>query len=338
MSIMSCGDDATVNPQPPSSAENIVFYNQVDAYGEILSVYRISGDGTGKVKIADTAAIWGHSFKNKIVYSKFAGNTTEIVIANADGTGSKTIKTINESSVRCALSPDAMKVMYYFYVESGLSSYTAIHCMNIDGTEDITLVPLAANETIPMFSPDGSQVAFLKDVKEDALRHSDSLFIINTNGTGERFIAAGMENVSDYIDVLDWSPDGKKIVAENRNNGNIIMIVTIANGAVEFINNTVTLFSPVWAPNNREIAFTGFEGGKFYLNTMNSDGSAQKKLTPPASKTAVPSFIQWPLDGTSLLYTEYSLDKKYGPLKLINRNTLQTITLDERALRGYWKK
>ena len=114
LAFTSCSDDA-VNPPSgnPSSAENVVFFTQVSEDQSNATLFRVNIDGTGKAKIADSSVIYGHSFKNKIAYTKLdvPKKTAYITLADANGGNAQTLLSLPRPT-DVILSPTATKIAY----------------------------------------------------------------------------------------------------------------------------------------------------------------------------------------------------------------------------------
>lgn len=110
---------------------------------------------------------------------------------------------------------------------------TGVYLLSVDGQSRQAL-SVAENhqifDTMPRFSPDGSQVAF---IRWSASSLGD-LFIVNTRNRETRQITFDQKNIND----IQWSPDGKSIFfSSNRNGNQRLWRIDSTGGTPELINN-----------------------------------------------------------------------------------------------------
>ena len=104
----------------------------------------------------------------------------------------------------------------------------------------------------PQISPDGSQIVYgRQSVDKMNDRHHSSLWIMNADGTHDRFLADGGG--------AQWSPDGKRIayVAPGKPDGAQIFVkwVDLEGVGSQVSNLTESPSNLAWAPDGRAIAF-----------------------------------------------------------------------------------
>lgn len=160
-----------------------------------------------------------------------------------------------------------------------------IHVMNADGTNITRLTDTEADNNSPVFSPDGSRIAFVssRDGKSQ-------IYIMNADGTNQT-------RLSDAT-VEDWAPafnpDGTKIVfaSSRRGAAEIYVMNTDGTGVVRLTNLTDLTkrlpgdLEPRFSPDGRKIAFVSKARdcagvldpncGGIYL--MNADGTRIMRL------------------------------------------------------------
>jgi TolB protein len=84
----------------------------------------------------------------------------------------------------------------------GDDGFWHIYSMNVDGSQRRRLTDANAHDREPDWSPEGSKIVFVRLAGESD--HSGEIYVMNANGSGERFLVNGGEP--------QWSPDGTQIV------------------------------------------------------------------------------------------------------------------------------
>jgi Tol biopolymer transport system component len=177
-----------------------------------------------------------------------------------------------------------------------------IWTMTADGENRIRLTDHLAEDFDPVWSPDGSMIAFRshRDGNEE-------VYVMNVDGSDERNLTANPW--SDYSP--EWSPDGSRIAfatdRDANSGGNDIYTVnvdgtdpqrlTVAGGIDEY---------PSWSPDGRLIAYACTGGrrnpdgvGDFEVCVMNADGTDQRQLT---DAEGVSDFPAWSPDGSTIAF------------------------------------
>ena len=168
-----------------------------------------------------------------------------------------------------------------------------LYQMDVDGSDFHRVdSPLSAN-TIPIYSPDAQQIAYLP--------RSDELIVSNADGSGKRCLTCGMGG-SLLLPV--WAPDGHALVFSffNDKEENLYRVNVDGTNLIRLTNsNAPNAFNadPAWSPNGQQIAFSSNQaGGSPEIYVMNADGSNQVQLTSISGKE--PS---WSPDGQQIAFT-----------------------------------
>ena len=150
------------------------------------------------------------------------------------------------------------------------------------------------------FSPDDRQIAF-----HWMTRDSSEIRIIGVDGTGLRTLVRD----TGYQQPLDWSPDGRQILAAAfGNNGKLTLLsVQVATGATRVLkpdglwrqgNSVHAAFSP----DGAYVAYSAqasAESGKYDVFVMKSDGTGDAAVVQHPANDA---FLGWSPDGGAVLF------------------------------------
>jgi Tol biopolymer transport system component len=154
---------------------------------------------------------------------------------------------------------------------------------NADGTnaQNLTVeLPFDLWRDDPAWSPDGQWIAFTQS-RGTAGPGRGSIWIMRADGSEKRQLTSHPDNGFDLGP--SWSPDGQRIAFQRGG----IAIVTVATGAVSYLDLPGTASQPAWSPDGRHIAFAWRPSepgsGTWELYTVRPDGSGMRlRTTNPA--------------------------------------------------------
>src|SRR5262249_40590151 len=132
-----------------------------------------------------------------------------------------------------------------------------IYLQKNDGTAPINLTQSsAANDTQPVFSPDGEQILFRSE------REGGGIYLMKATGGQAR-------RLTDHGHNPAWSPDGREIVfsngsfarlSERGNLGSPLFVMNVATGETREVAAPDTV-QPNRSPHGDRIAYWGVQGG-----------------------------------------------------------------------------
>jgi Tol biopolymer transport system component len=149
-----------------------------------------------------------------------------------------------------------------------------IFVVDADGTDAIRLTESPTFDSSPVFSPDGSKIAFMTDRDGD-----NEVFVMGADGSNPTNIT----NNDSYDAAPSWSPDGSKIATQSVRDGTDNEVVVMDADGSDQTNVTANDdddYEPAFSPDGRRIAFSSNRDGGQELYHMNAtDGSSVARLT-----------------------------------------------------------
>lgn len=289
--------------------------------GGVFNVWVVNPDGSGAAAMTHLTATGSEALEpawsrdgSKVAFTSEGAldgsdaantnSTPNIWVVNSDGTGATPLTKLtssNSGSFSPAWSPDGTKIA--FSSERALDGSDArntngginLWIMNADGSSPTPLTKITASEiAVPVWSPDGSKIAFASDRAvdgSDAINNTNNVWVINADGTGltalTKLTAAGSG-----VNTVVWSPDGTKISfdSERALDGSNTATATEniwlmnADGSNQQPLTRVQGAEPSWSPDGSKIAFVSvaaFDGSNApnagstaNIWVMNADGSS----------------------------------------------------------------
>jgi len=190
-----------------------------------------------------------------------------------------------------ALSPDGRSVA----VSTAGSGGTDIWIKRLDvGT--FTRLTLTGRDRRPAWSPDGREVAFVRDsgATSDVYAHA-----VDGSGRERRLV-----HIEQPIQETVWMPDGRWILVRTDNNAaasaDIIAISTTGDSArVMVASSPAVETEPAVSPDGRWIAYSSNETGNFEIYVRPFPGSAEARWPVSSGGGRSPA---WSKDGRALYF------------------------------------
>jgi Tol biopolymer transport system component len=172
-----------------------------------------------------------------------------------------------------SLSPDGRSVVY----ASHSSGNWDIYLLRVGGKNPINLTKgAAADNTQPVFSPDGERIAFRSE------RAGGGIFVMGSTGESVR-------RLTDFCYFPAWSPDGREIACSTVNTrrpdvrdslSSQIFAIDAGSGKRRLVSGGIAdAVQPSWSPDGRHIAFWGVREGARDIFTVSREGSDVVSVT-----------------------------------------------------------
>lgn len=193
-----------------------------------------------------------------------------------------------------AVAQPATNGRIVFASERDASFASELYSIAPDGTGATRLTWNSTTEQYPVWSPDGSQIAFQRFADNDAGR--PGIHVMSAHGTNDRRLTPDAPN-SDEMQPT-WSPDGSQIAfASTRFDSWRVWVINLDGTGLRQLTGEFST-APAWSPDGSRIAFLAAGGG---IATVRPDGSDRRQVTsPPAGFTdEAPS---WSPDGSRLVF------------------------------------
>lgn len=178
-----------------------------------------------------------------------------------------------------------------------------IYSMNADGTNATRLTNNSSSDTEPVFSPDGTKIAFSSASFRDSIQ---DIYSMNADGTGLTRLTTNAL----YLPAAEpaFSPDGAKIAFTNgcmECNQELYVMNADGSGQTRLTINGSYDSEPVFSPDGSKIAFASERDRNFEIYSMDADGTNQTRLTNHASFDGQPDWQ--PLNAGRLLKPDLSV-------------------------------
>ena len=191
-----------------------------------------------------------------------------------------------------ALSPDGQTMVF-------ISNWDQpdVVILPVEGGQPINLTQTpSAHEDTPVFSPDGSTIAFASDREGDW-----NIYLMDTDGGNVRPALSGDAGTDDEVHPA-FTPDGLGLIfSSNRADGNWD-IYTAPIGGSEWTRLTTDPAAdrfPTLSADGRTIAFRSERDGNSEIYLMDADGSNLRRVTDDPAFDGYPSIIP---DGSGVVF------------------------------------
>jgi len=197
----------------------------------------------------------------------------------------------------------------------------AIWAMLSDGSDPQRLTNGDWNDFSPVWSPDGSRIAFVSD--RDGNRE---IYVMYADGSGPQNLT--QNSADDWTP--SWSPDGNYLAFASFRERNWEIYVMRADGTEQtrLTQNPAADYAPAWSPDGELLAFVSDRDRNLEIYTMSPDGSGQVRITVEPATDQAPA---WSSDGSLIVWESYRDDNMEIYAADRNGQNVRPITRDAYA-------
>ena len=151
----------------------------------------------------------------------------------------------------------------------------------------------------PVWSPDGSRIAFYSDRNFNLPDRDNNVDIYTMGSNGEGLTQLTDHNASDAFP--DWSPDGARIAfySERDGNGELYAMNADGSGVTRMTNDPSVDIPYGWSPDGQSLLFSSGRNGTLDLFLLNVEDLGVKQLTNLKGHEAT---AEWSPDGTRIAF------------------------------------
>jgi TolB protein len=189
-------------------------------------------------------------------------------------------------------SPDGQRIVFVYDRLEGTDGKLQIDTAQPDGSDRKNLLPHAAFDESPRWSPDGKFVAFVSTRGKN-----QDIWTMDSQGKNLKQLTS--DTAADNSPA--WSPDGKHLAFTSGRSGNFEIWSMNADGSDQkkLTDHPRMDYWPVWSPEGKHIAFTSNRDGNYEIYVMDADGKNVRNISNhPASD----NFAAWSPDGRRLAW------------------------------------
>ena len=190
----------------------------------------------------------------------------------------------------------------YYRAEYRRKRSYEIATANIDGSETRRLTKNLQLDHYPVWSPDGTRIAFMSNSERWAPENGGRLYKMASDGSDVRLLTPSLDNLGFYPPV--WSPDGERIafIAREEERRGQPPLHSLALHVVEADGYKLTRIGettgmPTWSPDGSELAFAAGGEHEPGVYAIRPDGTGLRLIIPVAGV----SQVRWSPDGTGVL-------------------------------------
>lgn len=216
----------------------------------------------------------------RAVYTSYKQGFPDIYLIDLK-TGNRTrIASYPGTNLAGGLSPDGREALMVLSKDGNPDIY--LKQLDSGRLTRLTQTP-RAGEASPVWSPDGSQIAYVSDAQGAG---HPQIYVMNRSGTGRLLTSRGRENVSP-----DWGQNGWIVFCSKRQGLYGIYIINPATGEERAVSPSDANYEdPSWAPDGRHIVCARGDSRHSAVYMLDTMGDAPLCLTRDGGNWYSPSW------------------------------------------------
>lgn len=288
------GSAASSTTEPPlidDPTERITFgrWGASEDRSRPPALWTANADGSDPTPVGDQRG-WYTEWspdRSHLIFDLAVGPSEHVATIRPDGSEYTQLTTGDGFHGDPAYSPDGQTIAFAYSATTSLEPETAqLWLMEADGSNPRALLDPddAGSDWEPVFSPDGSQIAFTRE-KEGPDGAVSAIHVVNADGSEVRRLSP----FDDYVEHPRWSPDGATVIYNIEYKANLddprngIWTVPAAGGDTVSLlptNKQFHVFKPSYSPDGSRllVGCSPRETGNEDLCVANADGTALRTI------------------------------------------------------------
>ncbi|MFD3400542.1 hypothetical protein ACFWUU_07710 [Kribbella sp. NPDC058693] len=298
MGMMSSTRAAEARASAPPAKAHVyshngqIVFDRVSADGEAIITSNPDGAGQHPLGVGGCCADWSPD-GSRLALAGPAGWPTPdgrigTAIVNPDGSGYHVLPIpVAGLNLGCfPWSPNGKRLACSGWDDNDPSRSGVYTVRSSDGGGLVRLAknPYGGIDDPGDYSPDGSQIVFVRENPNLAEGHNKALFVVDTNGSRSRQITRWGQG---GCCTASWSPDGRWILFDAPAPDKHALFVVHPNGdglhkiPLRTGESWYDAFEPVWSPNGKHIAFSMYlpSLGQDDIFTVRANGTGLVQVT-----------------------------------------------------------
>lgn len=274
-------------PARPAPVGGRILYGEWHPKDQHASWFTANPDGSGiqDLHLTTTCANWFPDGSRILITDDPAygpGQPLRPAVVEPDGTGLHPLDATKDPTLNLgcgAVSPDGSTLALEGFNENArrLNGIYLVRASDGGGLTRLTRNPYGMGDEYPRFSPDGAQIAFMRERPGVSPQGAGALFVVGSEGTGLRRITPWGFTFLEQ----NWSPDGRWI-AFQRPYGQLYLVHPDGTG-LHRIPITLPAGSgaenPAWSPDGSWIVFSLAQGEEANIYRVRPDGTGLTQVT-----------------------------------------------------------
>jgi Tol biopolymer transport system component len=193
-----------------------------------------------------------------------------------------------------AISPNGKALSYFGFYRSG-SPDRGLFTVPVEGGTATRVAMIGPDGYAPEWSPDGSQIAFIRGRESDS-PSPNNIFVVPRGGGEPRQVSTDADRVE--ISNLAWSPDGELIAFFGQDN--TLRVIPAEGGSSRILvpSQSDPWCGIDWSPDGKRIAYTTASG----LQVVSRDGGKPTAITTGLDVDHLLK-VDWSPDGKRIAFT-----------------------------------